>query len=189
MRTDYTGKRFGALVFARYGHSDGKNAWWWWCQCDCGREVLMRSVNVRNPNNKSCGCHRNKLGSSSNAFRGCGAIGSSFLSYIKTRAKYKSIEIGPDLTVEYLSSLFESQSGCCALSGQVLYPPDNYKVGWKIKTNMSLDRIDSSEGYIVGNVQWVTKQVNFMKQSYTQDEFISVCKKVVDFNEKVKDNE
>jgi len=39
----------------------------------------------------------------------------------------------------------------------------------------SLDRIDSSKGYIEGNVQWVHKMVNMSKQQYTQEEFINMC--------------
>jgi len=43
----------------------------------------------------------------------------------------------------------------------------------------SLDRIDSSKGYIEGNVQWVHRKINMMKQSYTQEEFIELCQAVV----------
>ena len=40
----------------------------------------------------------------------------------------------------------------------------------------SIDRIDSSIGYVIGNVQWVHKQVNFMKGTMEQKEFIKFCK-------------
>ena len=46
----------------------------------------------------------------------------------------------------------------------------------------SLDRIDSSKGYIEGNVQWVHKKINYMKQQFNQTEFIEWCKKVVNHN-------
>jgi hypothetical protein len=45
-------------------------------------------------------------------------------------------------------------------------------------SNASLDRIDSSIGYVKGNVQWVTKNVNVAKQSMSQEKFISVCQQV-----------
>ena len=41
---------------------------------------------------------------------------------------------------------------------------------------MSIDRIDSSQGYTKGNVQWVTNQVNFMKKDLIQQDFINWCK-------------
>ena len=53
--------------------------------------------------------------------------------------------------------------------------------GWDIdaknvaKNTASLDRIDSSIGYVEGNVQWVHKMVNMCKQQYTQEEFLSMC--------------
>ena len=40
----------------------------------------------------------------------------------------------------------------------------------------SLDRIDSNNGYVEGNVQWVHKDVNMMKKDYNQEYFINICK-------------
>jgi hypothetical protein len=45
-----------------------------------------------------------------------------------------------------------------------------------------LDRVDSSKGYIEGNVQWVHKTINLMKQSFNQKEFIHFCKLVANNN-------
>ena len=42
----------------------------------------------------------------------------------------------------------------------------------------SLDRIDSSKGYVPGNIQWVHKDVNWMKGSFTQEYFVNICKKI-----------
>lgn len=39
----------------------------------------------------------------------------------------------------------------------------------------SLDRIDSSKEYTIENIQWVHVVVNYMKQSYPQEEFIKWC--------------
>jgi len=33
-------------------------------------------------------------------------------------------------------------------------------------------------GYIKGNVQWVLKDINMMKQQYSQSRFIELCKMV-----------
>jgi hypothetical protein len=38
--------------------------------------------------------------------------------------------------------------------------------------------IDSSKGYIEGNIQWVHKDINNMKWDFTQEEFINYCKLV-----------
>jgi hypothetical protein len=42
----------------------------------------------------------------------------------------------------------------------------------------SLDRIDSSLGYVWGNVQWVHSVINDLKSNMAQEEFISWCQKV-----------
>lgn len=51
----------------------------------------------------------------------------------------------------------------------------------------SLDRIDSSKGYIPGNVQWVDKRVNYMKQALPEGEFAELCR-LVYLNRKEKDD-
>jgi len=52
-------------------------------------------------------------------------------------------------------------------------------------TTASLDRIDSSKGYINGNIQWLHKNVNQMKWDLNQSHFISLCELIVE-NNKIK---
>lgn len=81
------------------------------------------------------------------------------------------------LTIEDIWNLYEEQEGVCALSG--------VPIGWSEKgltATASIDRIDSSEGYILENVQLVHKDINFMKQQFDQEYFINMCKAVADKN-------
>jgi len=55
-----------------------------------------------------------------------------------------------------------------------------------ISGNASLDRIDSSIGYVNDNVQWVHKDINMMKRIYTQEYFIYLCKLVSENNNIVR---
>lgn len=81
------------------------------------------------------------------------------------------------ITKEYISSLLISQNYKCALSGvKIKFPIRGEK---RSAITASLDRIDSSKGYIVGNVQWVHKRVNIMKMNMTDDIFIDWCEKIV----------
>lgn len=78
-----------------------------------------------------------------------------------------------DLTIEFLWDMYVNQEGKCALSG--------LPIGWAKKgltATASIDRIDSSEGYLIENVQLVHKDVNFMKQQFSQEYFIELCKQV-----------
>jgi len=42
-------------------------------------------------------------------------------------------------------------------------------------TTASVDRIDSSIGYVMGNIQWVHKDINKMKSDFSQELFIAWC--------------
>ena len=41
----------------------------------------------------------------------------------------------------------------------------------------------ATEGYIKGNVQWVHKDINYMKSNFEQPYFIDVCKMIAKKNE------
>lgn len=78
-----------------------------------------------------------------------------------------------NLTIEFIWDLYLKQDKKCALSG--------LPIGWAKKgltSTASIDRIDNNKGYIVGNVQLLHKDVNFMKQKFDQEYFISVCKMI-----------
>tara|TARA_R110000796_G_scaffold8770_2_gene28369 strand:- start:36 stop:641 length:606 start_codon:yes stop_codon:yes gene_type:complete len=45
----------------------------------------------------------------------------------------------------------------------------------KVKTNISIDRIDNKKNYELGNVQFVSNIYNMMKQSYTDGEVDEIC--------------
>lgn len=71
-----------------------------------------------------------------------------------------------NVTIDDLVEQWEKQSGICPYTGYKLILPENGNVG-KIDFfhRASLDRIDSSKGYIKGNIQFVSTPINLMKQS------------------------
>jgi len=97
--------------------------------------------------------------------------------------KYAAVKKGRDfnLTIEYIWELFEKQKGLCNLSGLPIYLETSLgsvnKNGYQKRT-ASLDRIDSSKGYIIGNVQWLHKDINQMKSNRKDDEFVELCRAV-----------
>ena len=56
---DMTGQRYGKLVAIKRvpipEHIKSRSAWWLF-KCDCGKEVEINSLHVRNGHIKSCGC-------------------------------------------------------------------------------------------------------------------------------------
>ena len=73
------------------------------------------------------------------------------------------------VTLEDLKYQFELQDGICPYSGWELT-----NEGPKHK-RMSLDRIDSSKGYILGNIQWVCVMANYAKNDFTNENLLEFC--------------
>lgn len=88
-----------------------------------------------------------------------------------------------NLDIDYMMELYETQGGKCALSGRTM----TYQRGnGKVPTNISIDRIDSSKGYVKGNVQLVCCLVNILKNEWDQEDFINFCRDIVKKADKEK---
>jgi hypothetical protein len=159
--------------------------------CDCGGEKICRLDSFLAGRYFSCGCHHkvrpSVTASLNGAFKGVGDMRGFHFDNIKQSAKKRNKEF--DLTKKYLWELYVRQNKKCALSG---WDIQFGRIYFKYETTASLDRIDSSKGYIVGNVQWVHKLVNLMKNSISQKDFISICQSVSDYskqyNQQVEDH-
>lgn len=176
-RSELVGQKFGKLLvlsFAeiRKGHS------YWNIRCDCGTEKVVLGYHLTRKNIKSCGCGIAK-GNGHSSFRGSGRVSMTYFSSIKRGADGGKGRVAKEfsVTIDYLSELFDKQDGKCALSGLDLDFITK-------KETASLDRIDSSIGYIEGNLQWVHKDINMMKRAYDQDYFIELCRKIADHSKR-----
>lgn len=74
-----------------------------------------------------------------------------------------------EMTEDFLQTLWDKQEGKCALSGIQLQHYD-FKTK-KAPNNASLDRIDSSRGYLKDNVQFVAYSLNLAKVDFDNDQF------------------
>jgi hypothetical protein len=156
----------------------------WLCYCDpelggCGKYKKCSTGNLKNKKVKSCGCWIDiKTGPENPVWKGGKHIPGTFLSKYRNHAKRRCIIF--DLSLEYLDDLLEKQNFKCAITGLPL-SFENY--GYKdLNCNASLDRIDSNGNYEEGNVQWVLREINMMKQSLSMEYFIRLCKLVVEYN-------
>ena len=74
----------------------------------------------------------------------------------------------------YLKELWEKQNGKCAITGVDLVLKTSYNKNYQA----SLDRIDSSKGYIKENVRYISVSVNWLKNNLDDNhlrEFIQIC--------------
>ena len=170
-RKNLEGLRFGHLVvqklseISRNGHSR------WHVVCDCGVSKTVLGTHLISNKTRSCGkCivlreRRN--------FKGFGDLPLTYYSSIKRGANggkgRKSIPFG--VTIEYLWKVFQEQKGRCRYS--------NLPIDFRSRTD-SCDRIDSSKGYVEGNIQWLHKDVNMIKRHYSESYFLALCKQIVE---------
>ena len=158
LKYDMTGKRSGQLTYNSFSHSDrfGKSVWN--VTCDCGKTKQVRAD--RCGILQSCGCQTKAI-VHRKLYKGCGQLSGRYWCRVNQNAKSRGIPL--TLTMEQAHVTF---TGRCALSGVTL----------TLDKDASLDRIDSSKGYVVGNVQWVHKVVNQMKNDMPEQEFLAWVK-------------
>jgi hypothetical protein len=93
---------------------------------------------------------------------------------VKGGAKVRGIPF--KLTKQDINNLLGESKGFCAMSGVKMTMRANDL------NRASIDRIDSSKGYYLSNVQVVTSQVNLAMLNNSKSDFIAMCKAVVRMN-------
>lgn len=163
---DMLQQEFGSLIVESRAASEGKLATWV-CRCKCGKSAIYKGSELRAGKVKTCGCRIGIL--SKRNWQGYGEIPKAYWKSMSENAARRGLLF--EIEIQYINCLYLAQDKKCSLSGLDLTFRDG---------SASLDRIDSSKGYIEGNVQWVHKDVNRMKQSFSQQRFIFICERITD---------
>jgi len=182
---DLSGKRIGKLKILKIiplpKSIKNRNKVLYKCKCDCGKYVNRERWGLLRPgiDNISCGCVSRQVGKNHFRYRGYKDIPKCYFTSVKTSANKRKIKF--DVSIESLWRLFLKQNKRCKLS--------NLLIGFgnkrgKVPTTASVDRIDSSKGYVNGNVQWLHKDINQMKWDLDEPNFIKYCKIIVNQNKK-----
>lgn len=145
---------------------------------ECGDIVLHTSIGSRSHcrNNKCRKCSdynkdRARYKKRNGKWKGYNDLSMSYFNGVKQNAKKRNISF--DITIEDVWKQFVNQNRKCIYTGLTLELPKRTRLG--SGGTASLDRIDSSKGYVKGNVQWVHKDVNWMKQDFDQTYFMEMC--------------
>lgn len=176
---EMVGKTFGWLTVLEILKEKRRGSFLCLCKCKCGNLVKHVVSYIRIGRSKSCGCSHTYTSYASKYIIDAYWYGIKDNQYRKTRVLEFSITPG------YLDKLWELQKGKCFFTGIELKLPSTANEYLKRNYTSSVDRIDSSKGYIEGNVCWVHKRVNAMKMDLDNHEFITLCKAVHD-NAKIK---
>lgn len=154
---------------------------YWKCKCACGKIYEVYPFNILKENSSCVDCRTDKVARCH--WTGYEEISGSYWAAIQASAKERKKEF--NITIEYIWDLFIKQNRKCALSGlDITFPPKKDISKNRSKQTASLDRIDNIKGYIVGNVRWVHKDVNYIRRDLNDEEFLFYIEKI--FNYKVK---
>jgi hypothetical protein len=151
----------------------------------CQSEIIYKnyksyhSAKTRNSVCKSCRTRianasekRNSKMENNPAWKGYKEIPYTWFSkYFERKGRKKT----GNVKIVEIYELWIKQNKKCVLSGLDV---DFTKTEKGISA--SIDRIDSNGDYILENVQIVHKDVNLMKNSFPQEYFIELCKKISD---------
>ena len=99
------------------------------------------------------------------------------------RARWHAKEHNRECTITWkdLKDLWEKQEGKCAYTNLNLVLPIQGRKAPSITVQASLDRIDSTKGYIPGNVQFISSCINFLKNKLTDLETKRFLKEISSF--------
>ena len=149
----------------------GKRRSMYRCRCECGRIRMVPAHKVEFSDPTPCRVCANRIrtGSNNSKWAGVGRISGAFWSRVLGNARKRGIAVR--VTIAEAWKLYLQQGGRCALTNlPITFAPLTDKRG-----TASLDRISSKKGYVIGNVQWVHKDINIIKRELSQERFIELC--------------
>lgn len=160
---DRTGQRYGKLVCLYIDRDiELPKSLHWVCKCDCGVIKSILASTLSTNKTQSCGCIR---------FEGYEEISKSYWSKLKRKASIRNINFNVEIKDAW--ELFLKQDKKCYLSNKILTFARDYDKYWL--QNASLDRIDPNQDYNISNIQWCDKEINQIKNKYSNEEFIYWC--------------
>ena len=161
--------------------NDGRKMSTFICE-HCGKEAEKASSELKRNKElgRKCFCSRSCAASYNNSHSSSRTLSESQKSHLSKISSNRRDEFTPfrytlrcvkrrdkeiNITLDYLKEVWEKQHGICPYSGiSLILPEDGNLNSINFTQRASLDRIDSSKGYIIGNIQFVSTPINLMKQ-------------------------
>lgn len=180
---DLSGQRFGKLIVKKQIEKRGNRGQIRWeCLCDCGNTHITSGESLRGSKSKSCGCNR-LIPPNKEKDREFAIWKQLYNSTIKKRSKragYKS-----DISFDDFKKMSRQKCFYCGLENSNIAIDRNTngnKTSDCVVKYNGIDRIDSTQGYLIGNVVACCKYCNTAKNTMTQKEFKQFIKRVYEYN-------
>lgn len=183
---DMIGQKFGRLLVVSRAPSKHNRAQWN-CVCDCGKTCVANGKFMRQHKKQSCGCLRievnkekikkviagNVLPPGESAFN---------LLYATYRCSAEKRGLKFLLSKEEFGQITRLDCFYCGLNPIQVCKPD-ISGGYQYN---GVDRRNNNEGYVLGNVVPCCKLCNWMKNQFSESDFLNHCKRITEFqNNKV----
>lgn len=105
-----------------------------------------------------------------------GASPEGRMAFLITKSKERAKEAGLEHSIELADLTWNST---CPYLGIQL----THELGkGQLLSNASLDRIDSTKGYVPGNVQIISRMANTMKSSASMDQLLTFARSVIEIH-------
>lgn len=149
---DLTGQKFGKLLVLKQVGKDRWGSYKWLCICDCGKEIIAQSGNLKNRHTKSCGCLIIKI-LTKHGYGKKGRESKTYKSWLRMNQRCNN----PN------NKQWKNYGGrgikiCKRWKNFRSFLKD---MGERPTKNHSIDRIDNDDDYYKKNCQWATiKQQN-----------------------------
>jgi hypothetical protein len=187
---DLTGKQVGYLVVTAPTDLRSKTqSRIWLCQCACGKQLHVAASSLSGARHRRthCGC-KHFVGPTHKNWKGYGEICGQYWVNLKYTARQRHLKF--TITIQEAWDKFLEQHRRCTLTGLLLTHGDltlRRELRFTQKT-ASIDRIDSAKGYVSGNIQWIHKDVNYLKNKFSNERFIELCKLVAEHTRPVAES-
>ncbi len=169
------GQKFNQLevidIFTKPKNNEKRLRYYTKCKCDCGNIVnyLPRFLKIYKCCSSCDPIPRTKK------YDYYYELPLKYFYGLKQGAKQRKLEF--DITKEQLWDLYIKQNKKCAITGIELD-----------FSTASVDRIDSSKGYLIDNIQWTFRIINMIKSTLSMSDFKYLCNLVINPSD-IKDNE
>jgi hypothetical protein len=166
----------------KYGIHKGFHTWK--CQCECGKETLVRELKLLAGTTKSCGCYKKTVKPKWTLSEGEAAKNLLFNSYIKSAVVRKlSFSLSKETFINLTSKTCHYCNSAPSKSVKRLHSGRNDKNNRSMNGDYiynGLDRIDNDKGYTDQNVVTCCWKCNELKKNSSYEDFLAHVFKIAD---------